>query len=126
MSDELVERARQELEAATSLTGNGFQAQAISRAYYGAFYAAEAALLSCGETRSKHSGVVAAFIQIVVREHGLEPATGRLLRSLFDRRNQADYTTTIVNADEARLAISDATSVIEAVTTWLERRTPPS
>ena len=92
---------------------------AISRAYYAAFYAAEAALLSRGETRSKHSGVVAAFIQIIVRDAGLEPDAGRLLRSLFDRRNHADYTTDSVSSDEASIAIADAQRVVDLVARWL-------
>lgn len=119
MTDELVARARQELEVARSLVSSGFHAQAVSRAYYGAFYAAEAALLSRGETRSKHSGVVAGFIQIVVGDAGLDPDAGRLLRSLFDRRNHADYTTETVSADEARRALADSTWVVGLVTTWL-------
>ena len=57
----LLHRSRTELDAARVLLSAGFGDQAISRAYYGAFYAAEAALLSLGETRSKHSGVLAAF-----------------------------------------------------------------
>lgn len=46
-------RARQELAAARVLIEQGFPAQAVSRSYYAAFYAAEAALLLLGETRSK-------------------------------------------------------------------------
>lgn len=120
MTGELVARAREELEVARSLVASGFNAQAVSRAYYGAFYAAEAALLAQGETRSKHSGVVAGFIQIVVRDGGHDPDAGRLLRSLFDRRNHADYTTEAVSAEEARLALADATRVVDLVTAWLD------
>ena len=58
-------RSRQELEAARYLAGGGFAPQAVSRAYY-AFFAAEEALLALGETRSKHSGVLAAFEKLVV------------------------------------------------------------
>ena len=117
--NELVDRARQELDAARALTAAGFHAQAVSRAYYAAFYAAEAALLSRGETRSKHSGVVAAFIQMVVRDAGVDPDAGRLLRSLFDRRNHADYTTDTVSVDEASIAIADAERVVDLVARWL-------
>jgi uncharacterized protein (UPF0332 family) len=119
MTAELVARAHEELEVARSLTASGFHPQAVSRAYYGAFYAAEAALLARGETRSKHSGVVAGFIQIVVGDGGLDPDAGRLLRSLFDRRNHADYTTEAVSADEASRAVADAARVVDLVATWL-------
>src|SRR5438034_8210429 len=61
-------RSRQEIEAARLLADAGFAAQAVSRAYYAAFYAAEQALGSLGESRSKHSGVIAAFSKVAVRE----------------------------------------------------------
>lgn len=52
----LIAHSDTELLAAHTLKEASFSAQATSRAYYAAFYAAEAALLSLGETRSKHSG----------------------------------------------------------------------
>ncbi len=83
-------RCQEELAAARLLADKGFSAQAVSRAYFAAFFAAETALLALGETRSKHSGVVAAFIHLLVRGGDLDQDTGRLLRSLFERRNEAD------------------------------------
>jgi len=59
-------RSRRELEAARFLAGGGFAEQTISRAYYAAFSAAEDALLALGESRSKHSGVLAAFEMVAV------------------------------------------------------------
>lgn len=98
----LMARAQEELAAARLLANGGFAAQAVSRAYYGAFYAAEAVLLQLDETRSKHSGVVAAFVRLVVQPGGIDPDAGRLLRSLFDRRAQADYSENAVPPDEAQ------------------------
>jgi uncharacterized protein (UPF0332 family) len=118
-------RSRQELAAARLLLDASFVAQAISRSYYGAFYAAEAALFELGETRSKHAGVIAAFIHLVIREGGLDPRTGRLLRSLFDRRGQADYSTEAVPAEEGEQAIDDADAVVDAVESWLAERSGP-
>jgi len=115
-------RSRQELEAARFLAGGGFAAQAVSRAYYAAFYAAEEALLALGETRSKHSGVLAAFEKLVVREGGLDPTIGRLLRSLFRRRNEADYGAVPASQEEGAEAVRDAESVVDAVESWLATR----
>jgi uncharacterized protein (UPF0332 family) len=114
-----LERARQELAAAELLADHGFHAAAVSRAYYAAFYTAEAALLELGETRSKHSGVVAAVGQLLVRERGLDEHTGRLLRSLFGRRSQADYEIAPIPAEEARAAVADARRVVDTIDTWL-------
>jgi HEPN domain len=46
-------RSERELGAARTLAEGGFSEQAVSRAYFACFYAAEAALLSLGETRSR-------------------------------------------------------------------------
>lgn len=107
-------RSREELAAARLLASGGFPAQAVSRAYFAAFFAAEEALLALGETRSKHSGVIAAFGKLVVREGGFDEATGSLLRSLFERRNQADHMPVGVPPSEAEAAITDAERFVEA------------
>jgi uncharacterized protein len=117
-----LDRSWEELEAARLLGGKGFPAQAVSRAYFAAFYAAEQALLALGETRSKHSGVVSAFIQLLVRTGQLDEENGRLLRSLFERRNQADYAPVDVPVEEAESAIRDAERVVRAVDAWLAQR----
>jgi uncharacterized protein (UPF0332 family) len=119
-----LERSRQELAAADLLAEAGFAAQAVSRAYFAAFYAAETALLTHGEVRSKHSGVVAAFATVLVREHGFEERYGRRLRSLFERRSQADYGPGPVSQQDARDALEDAALVVAAVQEWLRGRAP--
>ncbi|MGH3102993.1 MAG: HEPN domain-containing protein [Gaiellaceae bacterium] len=116
-----LERSRQELGAARVLEERGFALQAISRAYYAAFYAAQEALVSLGETRSKHSGVLSAFGRRVVREGGLAEQAGRLLRSLFERRNDADYGGVPASREVAEAAIDDAERFVEMVDGWLAR-----
>jgi len=118
--EEGVVRASTELAAARLLADNGFGAQAVSRAYYAAFYAAEAALLHIGETRAKHSGVVSAVGRLLVRERGLDERAGRLLRSLFERRSQADYELAEVPNDEGRRAVDDAQAVVDIIEAWLD------
>jgi uncharacterized protein (UPF0332 family) len=115
-------RAHQELDAARLLAPAGFGPQAVSRAYYAAFYAAEAALFELGVTRSRHSGVISAFIQHVVHDAALDDNVGRLLRSLFDRRGQADYGVAAVPNDEANRAVLDAGAVVGAIDVWFEGR----
>ena len=116
-----LERSCQELAAARLLLDNGFAAQAVSRAYYAAFYAAEEALLRVGEVRSKHAGVIAAVGRLLVVERGLDPDAGRLLRSLFERRSRADYEGTAVPREEGERAVSDAEFVVGTIDTWLRR-----
>jgi uncharacterized protein (UPF0332 family) len=112
-------RSRQEIAAARLLADGDFAAQAISRAYYAAFYAAEQALASLGESRSKHSGVIAAFGQLVIREGGLDEEIGRVLRSLFEQRNNVDYGGAVASRADAEHAIRAAERFVEAVESWL-------
>ncbi len=115
-------RSRREIEAARLLAKGDFPAQAVSRAYYAAVYAAEQALGSLGESRSKHSGVIAAFGKLVVREGGLDEAIGRILRSLFEQRNDVDYGEAEASREDAELAIRDAQRFVDAVESWLRAR----
>lgn len=116
-----LDRCHEELAAARLLAEKGFEAQAVSRAYFAAFFAAETALLALGETRSKHSGVISAFVHLVIRRGQVDEEVGRLLRSLFERRNEADYSPIIVPFEEADAAIRDAERVVGAVEEWLSR-----
>jgi uncharacterized protein len=118
----LLARARTELDAARVLASAGFADQAISRAYYGAFYAAEAALLTSGETRSKHSGVVAAFGRVVVREGGFDVRLGGELRRLFELRNAADYSWLDAPDREGEDPMGAAQRFVDGVEHWIADR----
>jgi uncharacterized protein (UPF0332 family) len=120
--DPRLARAHEEVAAARVLAEAGFPAQAVSRAYYAAFHAAEGALLQLGETRSKHGGVIAAFVRFVVQQGGCDERAGRLLRSLFERRGQADDSTDPVPPPEADQAVADAALVVTLVEDWLADR----
>ena len=89
------------------------------RAYHAALYAAEMALASLSESRSKHSGVIAAFGRLVVREGGIGEEKGRTLRSLFEQRNNADYGEAVASDRDAELATRDAQRFVDAVESWL-------
>jgi uncharacterized protein len=115
-------RSRQELAAAQLLAREGFSAQAVSRAYYAAFYAAERALAELGESRSKHAGVVAAFGKLIVKQEGLDASAGRALHSLFGMRLDADYDPEPVPDEEARAALDAAQLCVDAVESWLASR----
>lgn len=115
-----IDRARADLAAAELLAGSGFVAQAVARAFGAARHAAEAALLSIGETRATAAGVVSAFVQRAVRQRGLDPAAGRLLRSLHNRALLADLSYDPVPPDEATAAVHDATAFVDAVVAWLD------
>jgi len=59
--------ARQALDSAAASIENNFYATAINRSYYAIFYAASGLLLTKDISRSKHSGMIAAFRQYFVK-----------------------------------------------------------
>jgi uncharacterized protein (UPF0332 family) len=80
---------------------------------------------AAGTPSGSHSGVISAFVHRLVRGGDLEDQTGRLLRSLFERRNEADSSPVDVPLEEADAAIRDADRVVGAVEVWLSRRASP-
>lgn len=119
------ERAEQSLEAARDLAAGGYYDIAASRAYYAAFYAATAVLLCEGLAFRKHSGVIAAVHQHLVKPGRLDQRHGKALNLLFELRGVGDYGVTVhVSESEAAQAIRVATDFVDAVEPLL--RTAPS
>ncbi|MEX2046503.1 MAG: HEPN domain-containing protein [Chloroflexota bacterium] len=119
---ERLARAASDLDASRLLLDGGFMDQAASRSYYAAFYAAEAALLQLGETRSSHAGLISTFGSLVVKKGGFEPGIAALLRELFDLRNDADYERLgSITRDHAQRAIASAERFVNAVSVWVNR-----
>jgi uncharacterized protein (UPF0332 family) len=113
-------RAREELFAAHLLSTTGFAAQSVSHAFRAALCAAEAALLLLDRTPpAEPAAVVAAFVRHAVRERGLDPEAGRLLRSLLNRGLQASADGD-VPPSEASAAITDATALVDTVAAWID------
>lgn len=122
MSRDRLGAAIEELAAARALVGSGFSRQAVSRAYYAAFYAAESVLLEFGESRSKHTGVIAAFGRYANEDAGFGQGLASLLRSLFRVRGLADYDPVDVSMEDALHAIRDAEQFVEVVQAWFAER----
>ena len=86
-----LEKARECLEAARDEQRAGRLAFAVNRAYFAAFYAASAVLLSRGHRFAKHSGVRAVLHRQLVKTGLLEERWGRLYDRLFEERQHGDY-----------------------------------
>ncbi len=108
-----LEQAEQSIEAARDLSAKGYHDFAASRAYYAAFYAATALLLSEGVEMSKHSAVIASIHQRFVKTGRLAKERGRDLNRLFELRSVGDYGGPAhVTLDEAEQAIQAAESFL--------------
>jgi uncharacterized protein (UPF0332 family) len=104
------------LQVASELLDKGYYDVAASRAYYAAFYAASALLLSEGLDTSKHSGVIALIHQHFVKSGKLNKEQGRNLNWLFELRSVGDYGVSLhVALEDARRAVSVAEDFQKAV-----------
>jgi len=86
-----LDRAETNLHAAKDLLDKRYYDIAASRAYYAAFYAASALLLSENIDTSKHSGVIALIHQHFVKTGKLDKEQGKGLNWLFELRSVGDY-----------------------------------
>lgn len=86
------ERARAALrDAQVLLEEGGSDEGAINRLYYAAFHAAQAILYQRGHAPESHGHVRQLFGKHVVLPGDVPRSAGRLLSTLYDHRQRADY-----------------------------------
>ncbi len=116
----LLEKSRKSLAAATLLSKDGFTEAAISRAYYAAFYLAQAALATKDISRNKHSGVIAAFGEHLTKKGFLPATLHKTFLDLFEKRITSDYSAEAVSSpDETKEALDAAGEFANAVEIYL-------
>ena len=85
----------------------------MSRAYYGVFHAASAALVAEGHRPRSHSGVQRVFNNALVRNGPLEREAGKAYSRLMQLRHDADYEVGRSISQEAALAaVRDASAFV--------------
>lgn len=112
---ELLEKAGRSLNAAERLLESGDSDFAVSRAYYAMFYAAQVMLLTRGERRSKHSGVIAAFNEHFVKTGAMPQELFLKLRDGFEDRAEGDYGLVTISKEQAHAGITAAREFVEAI-----------
>jgi uncharacterized protein len=110
--DEWMARAEEALASGRAELDAGRYSFTINRAYYAAFYAASAVLLSQGRHFVKHAGVQTALHRDLVLPGLLAPEHGDAYDELFKLRLIADYTVTGIDADQATRALRQAESIV--------------
>ncbi len=109
-------RAEDSIAAAKLLAEAGFHDFVASRAYYAAFHAAAAALLSEGISFRTHAGVLNGIHHHFVKPGRLSRDLGRGLSWMAELRAIGDYgETRHVPEPEAREAVETAERVIAAL-----------
>jgi uncharacterized protein (UPF0332 family) len=117
---ELLQKADRYLDSAELLRHSGDLDSAISRAYYAAFFIAEALLDRQGLAFSSHKGVISAFGQEFAKTNRLDSRFHRLLIGAFEKRQRADYLSMpgFEDSDVIRL-IDDVKEFRRSAEAWL-------
>lgn len=116
-----IDRAEKSVAASRKLAEEGFFDFSASRAYYAAFYAATALILSEGLEFGKHSGVIAAIHRHFIKKGRLDKAFGKDLNWLFELRSVGDYgVTDHVPREDALKAIEAAERFLNKVRSLLQ------
>lgn len=113
-------KAREKARVARDLYAKGEWDDAISRAYYAAYHAAQAALLTEGQRADTHKGVVTLFGLLLVKTGKLDKRWGKLLSNLKDDREAGDYDAlSYLDEDTARRAVREAEEFVAAVDRYI-------
>jgi len=119
-----LQRAEASIRAAKELASKSYYDFVASRAYYAAFYAATALLLSKELEFSRHSGVIASIHQRFVKTGKLDKRHGKDLNWLFELRGVGDYGATIhVSQQDAIRAIEIAEDFLETTKLLIQDET---
>jgi uncharacterized protein (UPF0332 family) len=111
-----VQHARHMLDVAEHNLAAAFHGSAVNRAYYAVFYSASALLATLGQSRSKHSGVMAAFRQQFIKPGLVEVEYSRIYERLMDDRQTGDYDLeAVIEPDRARADVDDARRFVARV-----------
>ena len=103
------------LQSAEILLASGMLADAVSRAYYGAFHYARALLLTLGEEPVTHAGVERLLHRDFVRAGVIAPELARQFGHLQKMRLDADYTSEFLfDAQGAADEVASARRFVEA------------
>ncbi|MCP9439463.1 MAG: HEPN domain-containing protein [Nitrospira sp.] len=113
-------KAREKARVARDLYAKREWDDAISRAYYAAYHAAQAALLTEGQRADTHKGVVTLFGLLLVKTGKLDKRWGKLLSNLKDDREAGDYDAlSYLDEETARRAVREAEEFVAAVDQYI-------
>ena len=115
-----LEKAKEKLRVAEGLLREGAYDDVVSRAYYAAFHAAQAALLLEGLHAHTHQGLVNLFGLHLVKSGKFEKRFGKFLSNLKDDREQSDYEPySTIDQDSAQTAVQEAREFLGAVEAYV-------
>ena len=120
----LLNLASQKLAAAEALAQMNFYSDAVSRAYYAMFHAAQALLVSINKPAQGHAGTISAFTHHFVKTNLLPAKLTEYFAHLKESREFADYESLRrFTQDDATTAIEEAKGFLSQVNQYLKNQT---
>jgi len=117
-----LEKANAKLKVAETLLENKSFDDAVSRAYYCAFHATQALLLTEGLSANTHQGVVNLFGLHFVKTNKFDSRFGKHLSNLKDDRETSDYEIySPIDKTTAETAVSEAIEFLAAAENYLAK-----
>ena len=116
-----LQKAFEKLRVAARLLQQDEYEDAVSRAYYAAFHAAHAVLLTEGLTANTHQGLVNLFGLHFVRTGKFPKSMGKFLANLKDDRESGDYEVySGIDRETAEHAVMEAKAFLAAAESYLK------
>lgn len=113
-------KARDKARVARELLAKGEWDDAVSRAYYAAFHAAQAALLTEGQRGETHKGLITLFGFLLVKTGKFDKKWGKFLASLKDDREAGDYDAlSWIDEATAQRAVYEADEFVASVERYI-------
>lgn len=95
---------------------------AVSRAYYAAYHAGQAALVTEGQRAETPRGLITLFGLLLVRTGKFEKRWGKFLANLKDDRETSHYEAlSWIDEVTARRAVKEAEAFVEAVCRYVAK-----
>lgn len=117
-----LDRAKNDLRAAKLLLSNGEYRAANNRAYYSMFHSMRAILVFNSFDTKKHSGVIAEFRRIYIKENLLPVELSKMVGSAFTIRNASDYDDMfIASKSDTQAQIENAEVVYISIKEYIEQ-----
>ena len=116
-----LEKANDKLRIAEQLLHSGAYDDAVSRAYYCAFHAAQAVLLTEGLTANTHRALVNLFGLHMVKTGKFPTRFGKFLANLKDDRESSDYDIySAIDQETAQRSVEEARAFLAAAVEYLK------
>lgn len=116
-----IQKAEKKLEVAERLFKSDDYEDAVSRAYYAVFHAAQALLLTEGGRAESHKGVATLFGLLFVKTGKFNRNMGKYLASLKDDRESGDYEVfSYMDRETAETAVAEAREFLNEARVYLK------